>query len=165
MDRSAEYPIRMLVPGEHVGALIGRSGATIRGIMQSTGARIDIYRNNGNFEHEKAVTIAGSPENTSAACKKVLETMAEEISNSKKRPFGPDVSLRLLASNSLIGRVIGKAGTNIVQIMQETGTRIHISNQPDPDHSSGHHQRGHVDGDRVITIRGSVSQNVSTHLA
>lgn len=38
-----------------------------------------------------------------------------------------EISLKILAHNSLIGRIIGKAGATIKKIMQETDTKINVS--------------------------------------
>lgn len=41
---SKDIPLRMLVPSEMVGAIIGKSGATIKQITQQSRARVDVHR-------------------------------------------------------------------------------------------------------------------------
>lgn len=67
-----------------VGAIIGRGGATIRGITQATRARVDVHRKENVGSVEKAITIYGNPENCSSACKKILEVMTQEATNTNK---------------------------------------------------------------------------------
>lgn len=38
-----------------------------------------------------------------------------------------DIPLKILAHNSLVGRLIGKEGRNLKKIEEETGTKITIS--------------------------------------
>jgi predicted RNA-binding protein YlqC (UPF0109 family) len=40
-----------------------------------------------------------------------------------------EISLKILAHNNLIGRIIGKGGNTIKRIMQDTDTKITVSRQ------------------------------------
>ena len=42
--RGVDFPLRILVSSDMVGAIIGRGGATIRTITQETRARVDVHR-------------------------------------------------------------------------------------------------------------------------
>ena len=64
---------------------------------------------------EKAITVYGQPENCTAACKRILEVMEEEAKNVGKPT---EISLKILAHNNLIGRIIGKQGATIKKIME-----------------------------------------------
>ena len=64
---------------------------------------------------EKAITVYGQPENCTAACKRILEVMEEEARNVGKPT---EISLKILAHNNLIGRIIGKQGGTIKKIME-----------------------------------------------
>ncbi|CAG0893888.1 unnamed protein product [Cyprideis torosa] len=167
--RPSDFPLRMLVSGEMVGAIIGRQfvggrcgsppvrssspaqGTTIRQITQQTRARVDVHRKDNTGTHDKAITIYGNPENCTAACKKILEVMQEESRSMGRMVDGVDPSgeipLRLLAHNNLIGRIIGKGGATIKKVMQDTDTKITVSsiNELSP-----------FNLERVITIKGSL---------
>lgn len=135
------------------GAIIGRGGATIRAISKGTGARLDIFRHfNRNYDMpEKPVLITGRPERVTQACKKILEIIAQEANH--QRDHQGDIALKMFAPNSVVGRIIGRSGTVIKQIMDDTQTKIHISNQPDFIEESVGHRRSNQ---RLITIRGSI---------
>ena len=42
--RMVDFPLRLLVASDMVGAIIGRGGATIRAITQQSRARVDVHR-------------------------------------------------------------------------------------------------------------------------
>lgn len=90
-------------------------------------------------------------------------------------PFSPDseVSLKILAHNNLIGRIIGKGGSTIKRVMQETDTKITVSRYAVTERSLNHfndrptiemlHSLSDVSSynmERVITIKGSI-ENMS----
>lgn len=117
-------PLRILVLKDLVGAIIGRGGGTIKQITQETHARVDVHRKESSTANENVIMIYGNPENCSQACRRILEVMQQEA-RSLNRP--DDIVLKLLASNNLIGRIIGKGGQTIKRIMQQTDTKITVS--------------------------------------
>ena len=82
--RQTDFPLRILVQSDMVGAIIGRQGSTIRQITQLTRARVDVHRKDNVGSLEKAITIYGNPENCTNACKKILEVMQQEANNTNK---------------------------------------------------------------------------------
>lgn len=158
---AAEPPLKILVPNEFVGAVIGRGGATIRSISKGTGARLDIFRNCSRYDvPEKPVTIYGPPEKASKACRRILEIIEQEIEHQQEEKG--EVALRMFAQDSYIGRVIGKGGNIIKKIMDDTQTKIHISTQSDimgkESSSVAGSNRHYVPPivERLITIRGTI---------
>merc|ERR1719189_1222593 len=143
--RSVDFPLRLLVASDMVGAIIGRGGATIRAITQQSRARVDVHR---KLEHsaalEKAITVYGQPENCTAACKRIMEVMEEERINTGK---STEMELKVLAHNNLIGRIIGKSGATIKKIMEDTDTKITVSSISDI---------SSFNPERVITIKGAI---------
>lgn len=82
--RQADFPLRILVQSEMVGAIIGRQGSTIRTITQQSRARVDVHRKENVGSLEKAITIYGNPENCTNACKRILEVMQQEANATNK---------------------------------------------------------------------------------
>lgn len=152
--RGIDFPLRILVSSEMVGAIIGRGGATIRNITQDSRARVDVHSrrkvDNGPGplpaanQMEKAITVYGQPENCTAACKRILEVMEEEAKNVGKEQ---EICLKMLAHNNLIGRIIGKQGAIIKKIMEDTNTNITVSSISDI---------SSFNLERVISIRGTI---------
>lgn len=146
-QRQPDFPLRLLVASEMVGAIIGRQGGTIRQITQQTRARVDVHRKENVGSLEKAITVYGNPENCTNACRRILEVMQQEADNTNKG----EVSLKILAHNNLIGRIIGKGGSTIKRVMQETDTKITVSSLSDV---------SSFNMERVISIKGSI-ENMS----
>lgn len=145
--RQTDFPLRVLVASDMVGAIIGRQGSTIRQITQQSRARVDVHRKDNVGSLEKAITIYGNPENCTMACKRILEVMQQEANNTKKG----EICLKILAHNNLIGRIIGKSGNTIKRIMQDTDTKITVSSINDINS---------FNLERIITIKGSI-ENMS----
>lgn len=82
--RQTDFPLRLLVQSDMVGAIIGRQGSTIRTITQQSRARVDVHRKDNVGSLEKAITIYGNPENCTNACKRILEVMQQEAANTNK---------------------------------------------------------------------------------
>lgn len=82
--RQTDFPLRLLVQSDMVGAIIGRQGSTIRQITQQSRARVDVHRKDNIGSLEKAITIYGNPENCTNACKRILEVMQLEANNTNK---------------------------------------------------------------------------------
>ncbi|CAG2109616.1 unnamed protein product [Medioppia subpectinata] len=127
-----------------VGAIIGRSGGTIKQITQQTRARVDVHRKENAGALEKVITIYGNPDNCSEACLKILEVMQTEATNTNRG----EIPLKILAHNNLIGRIIGKSGNTIKKIMEQTDTKITVS--------SSIHDVNSFNLERIITIKGSL---------
>ncbi|XP_020282992.1 insulin-like growth factor 2 mRNA-binding protein 2 isoform X2 [Pseudomyrmex gracilis] len=145
--RQTDFPLRILVQSDMVGAIIGRQGSTIRQITQMTRARVDVHRKDNVGSLEKAITIYGNPENCTNACKKILEVMQQEANNTNKG----EITLKILAHNNLIGRIIGKGGNTIKRIMQDTDTKITVSSINDINS---------FNLERIITVKGTI-ENMS----
>ncbi|XP_064401497.1 insulin-like growth factor 2 mRNA-binding protein 2 isoform X2 [Halichondria panicea] len=133
-SKNSDFPLRILVPNEMVGAIIGKDGATIRLITQLTKARVDVHRRESLGTTEKAVTIIGPPECCTEACHHMMKIMQHELlvtsgvlDTGRIHDPLPVVPLKVLAHNELIGRVIGKGGNTLKRIMAESGTKITIS--------------------------------------
>uniref|UniRef100_A0A3Q2D8X4 Insulin-like growth factor 2 mRNA binding protein 1 n=1 Tax=Cyprinodon variegatus TaxID=28743 RepID=A0A3Q2D8X4_CYPVA len=106
----ADIPLRLLVPTQYVGAIIGKEGATIRNITKQTQSKIDVHRKENAGAAEKPISIHSTPEGCSAACRMILEIMHQEAKDTKT---ADEVPLKVLAHNNFVGRLIGKEGRNL----------------------------------------------------
>ncbi|XP_074551513.1 insulin-like growth factor 2 mRNA-binding protein 2a isoform X4 [Halichoeres trimaculatus] len=123
-SRQNDLPLRILVPAQYVGAIIGKEGYTIKNVTKQTQSKVDIHRKENTGAAEKPITIHSTPEGCSAACRMILEIMLKEASETNTTE---DIPLKMLVHNSLVGRLIGKEGRNLKKIEQETGTKITAS--------------------------------------
>lgn len=142
--RPQDFPLRMLVPTQFVGAIIGKEGLTIKNVTKQTQSKVDIHRKENAGAAEKPITIHSTPEGCSAACRMILEIMHKEANETKTTE---DIPLKILAHNCLVGRLIGKEGRNLKKIEEETGTRITISSLLD---------LTYCNPERTIVMKGSL---------
>uniref|UniRef100_A0A2K6NJ70 RRM domain-containing protein n=1 Tax=Rhinopithecus roxellana TaxID=61622 RepID=A0A2K6NJ70_RHIRO len=81
--RQIDFPLWILVPTQFVGAIIGKEGLTTKNITKQTQSQVDIYRKENSGAAEKPVTIHATPEETSEACRVILEIMQKEADEAK----------------------------------------------------------------------------------
>jgi insulin-like growth factor 2 mRNA-binding protein 1 len=96
---------------------------------------------------EKVITIRGQPENCINACREILKVMKADA-ESKSKPS--DTPLKVLAHNDYIGRIIGKQGTIINTIKNETETSVTVSSINDMS----------MNVERVITVKGDLENMI-----
>lgn len=142
--RQHDFPLRMLVPNQFVGAIIGKEGLTIKNVTKQTQSKVDIHRKENAGAVEKPITIHSTPEGCSSACRMILDIMQKEANETKATESIP---LKILAHNSLVGRLIGKEGRNLKKIEEQTGTKITISSLQD---------LTIYNPERTIAVRGSM---------
>ncbi|XP_033501592.1 insulin-like growth factor 2 mRNA-binding protein 1 isoform X1 [Epinephelus lanceolatus] len=139
-----DIPLRLLVPTQYVGAIIGKEGATIRNITKQTQSKIDVHRKENAGAAEKPISIHSTPEGCSAACHMILDIMHQEAKDTKT---ADEVPLKILAHNNFVGRLIGKEGRNLKKVEQDTDTKITISPLQD---------LTLYNPERTITVKGSI---------
>ncbi|XP_056354488.1 insulin-like growth factor 2 mRNA-binding protein 2 isoform X1 [Oenanthe melanoleuca] len=147
-----EFPLRMLVPTQFVGAIIGKEGLTIKNLTKQTQSKVDIHRKENAGAAEKPITIHATPEGCSEACRMILDIMQKEADETKS---AEEIPLKILAHNSLVGRLIGKEGRNLKKIEQDTGTKITISPLQD---------LTIYNPERTITVKGSTEACASAQV-
>ncbi|XP_061926008.1 insulin-like growth factor 2 mRNA-binding protein 2a [Entelurus aequoreus] len=108
--------------------LSARKDSPSRMSPKQTQSKVDIHRKENAGAAEKPITINSSPEGCSSACRMILDIMQKEANETKTTE---DIPLKILAHNSLVGRLIGKEGRNLKKIEEETGTKITISSLQD----------------------------------
>ncbi|XP_047428923.1 insulin-like growth factor 2 mRNA-binding protein 1 isoform X2 [Mugil cephalus] len=140
----ADIPLRLLVPTQYVGAIIGKEGATIRNITKHTQSKVDVHRKENAGAAEKPISIHSSPEGCSAACRMILDIMHQEAKDTKT---ADEVPLKILAHNNFVGRLIGKEGRNLKKVEQDTDTKITISPLQD---------LTLYNPERTITVKGTI---------
>ncbi|XP_041663145.1 insulin-like growth factor 2 mRNA-binding protein 2a isoform X2 [Cheilinus undulatus] len=143
-SKQLELPLRMLVPNQYVGAIIGKDGSTIKNVTKMTQSKVNIHRKENAGAAEKPITIHSTPEGCSSACRMIMDIMQKEANETKATD---EICLKILANNCLVGRLIGKEGKNLKKIEEETGTKITISSLQD---------LTIYNPERTITIKGSL---------
>ncbi|CAA84338.2 K Homology domain-containing protein [Caenorhabditis elegans] len=131
-----DWPIRCVVEGKYHAVIIGPNGSTIKDIASSTRCRVDFVNLSkkertvlGN--NDRILTVHGVAEQATKAVARILDVIQSEAVKDDVN-VGADTVLRMRAHNQLCGRLIGKAGSSIKEIMQKTGTNITVTKYIEP---------------------------------
>uniref|UniRef100_A0AAZ3Q9B2 RRM domain-containing protein n=1 Tax=Oncorhynchus tshawytscha TaxID=74940 RepID=A0AAZ3Q9B2_ONCTS len=145
-----DFPLRMLVPTQFVGAIIGKEGLTIKNVTKRTQSKVDIHRKDNVGAAGKPITIHATPEGCSSACLyysiptiPLLHPNTLTTTPLLYHYYTPTIPSLL----HLVGRLIGKEGRNLKKIEEETGTKITISSLQDITICNP---------ERTITVKGSM---------
>ncbi|NXU00741.1 IF2B3 protein, partial [Buphagus erythrorhynchus] len=132
-------PLRMLVPTQFVGAIIGKEGATIRNITKQTQSKALGSGDTGRdcFQCLLNPYPQGRAQHR---CRGTLTRYNFHYSTE-------EIPLKILAHNNFVGRLIGKEGRNLKKIEQDTDTKITISPLQD---------LTLYNPERTITVKGSI---------
>ncbi|KAK2564704.1 Insulin-like growth factor 2 mRNA-binding protein 3 [Acropora cervicornis] len=137
-----DYFIRVLVPHNMVGAIIGKEGKKIKDLTDKTGTDITVHKKDEKGYIEKVVEIVGTPAQCTEANLSIHRTMRSETDPVKR---GSVVTMRILVHCGIVARVIGRGHhhlTNITDTTKVTSVRAFKE-----DYNPFNHM------DRVITIQ------------
>ncbi|XP_073994185.1 RNA-binding protein Nova-1-like protein passilla [Rhodnius prolixus] len=149
------YHFKILVPSMAAGAIIGKGGETIAQLQKDTNARVKMSKANDFYPgtSERVCLISGTIESIMA----VLDFITFKI---REKPDKPGVEhdakmgerekqLKILVPNTTAGMIIGKGGSYIKQLKEESGAYVQIS-QKAKDQSLQ---------ERCITVMGETENN------
>lgn len=113
---SHTYHFKILVPAAAAGRIIGKGGTTIAQLQKDAGARVKMSKASEFYPGttERVCLISGPIE----GILKINDFFMENFSSS---------SLKILVPNSTAGMIIGKGGSYIKQIKEESGAYVQIS--------------------------------------
>ncbi|KAK2168983.1 hypothetical protein LSH36_13g26095 [Paralvinella palmiformis] len=135
------------VPSQEIRRIIGRGGTKIRELEQGSGCRIKI-----NKERDNGVTagieLVGSEDAQSAAQQMINDVVASSQSSGygngqssfgrsqggfggSRGGFGGEGTLEMEIANRDVARVIGRGGSKIRELQDESSTRIQINKDRD----------------------------------
>ncbi|NXQ54456.1 IF2B3 protein, partial [Anthoscopus minutus] len=134
-------PLRMLVPTQFVGAIIGKEGATIRNITKQTQSK--------RWKRLFPVRVKSLPTRKSSAQMQrgACTLFSKSLTRCNFHYSTEEIPLKILAHNNFVGRLIGKEGRNLKKIEQDTDTKITISPLQD---------LTLYNPERTITVKGSI---------
>ncbi|KAF8380548.1 hypothetical protein HHK36_028036 [Tetracentron sinense] len=165
---AAANTIRLLIAGSQAGSLIGMSGQNIEKLRNSSGATITILAQNqfplcaSAHESDRLMQISGDVPEVLKALeeigyhlrenppRKVISISPTYNFSSNQQYAGPasadHVTSEMMISETLVGGLIGKCGSNISKIRLESGAMIKVAGgrgeqQQRPIHFSGSAQQ------------------------
>uniref|UniRef100_A0A670YS82 Poly(rC) binding protein 4 n=1 Tax=Pseudonaja textilis TaxID=8673 RepID=A0A670YS82_PSETE len=134
--------LRLVIPASQCGSLIGKGGAKIKEIRETTGAQVQVAGDLLPNSTERAVTVSGVPDAIIQCVRQICAVILESPPKGATIPYHPSLSLgpvllsanqnssqEFLVPNDLIGCIIGRQGSKISEIRQMSGAHIKIGNQ------------------------------------
>ncbi|KAK1925543.1 putative cytoplasm protein [Papiliotrema laurentii] len=142
-----QLTLRSLVSTKEAGIIIGKGGATIASIRNSTGVKAGVSKVVPGVQ-DRVFSATGEVEAIAAAYGEIARLLLETpLSDSSlpPPPVGAFTSVRLLISHNLMGTVIGRSGLKIKQIQDASGARMVASKEMLPQST-----------ERVVEVQGAV---------
>jgi len=134
-DPSKVEELRAVIESSQVGGIIGKGGANIKKVRETTGAFVSILKLDSNSSNDRILlikgTIAQQCDAIVAVCKLITEANASN-ENASKKDDSNNFEFKLLVHKAAVGAIIGKAGQSIKDTQAQTGAHIQISNDPLP---------------------------------
>jgi len=141
--------LRMWLQNMHVGTIIGKGGANVKGIREESGCRVSIAEMAAGST-ERLVTVIGGPLGINKAVELMLSVLEEPGSKDQLVDAGGvQHTLKLCLTNNQVGGIIGKAGSIIKQMREDSGAMIKAETA-----------NPHV-MERVVTVQGAKMPIVS----
>ncbi|XP_014672736.1 PREDICTED: tudor and KH domain-containing protein-like [Priapulus caudatus] len=129
------------IPGSSVGRIIGRQGANIKRLEEQSGARCKM-QDEETAGGVRMLRITGTPDAIREATR-LLNRSLEEVTKG-------NLSFQMHVPNEAVGRIIGKNGANIKDLILASGARVDVEHKPAAGQDSSRR--------RIITIAGTQQQ-------
>ena len=149
------YPLlKILVPNYAAGAIIGKGGQNILQLQSTYGARIKLSQNNEHYPgtQERIGIITGDVDKVIDLHKYVMDKIRNEASHAHGSAIDDrsrQKEAKIIVPNSTAGLIIGRGGSMIRSLMEQSGAKIILSNK----------DQEQVHGERVVTVTGSPEEN------
>ncbi|KAK8744740.1 hypothetical protein OTU49_000594 [Cherax quadricarinatus] len=137
MQSEGTYHLKILVPSVAAGAIIGKGGETIAQLQKDTSARVKMSKANDFYPGttERVCLITGNVDAICTVLSFIMEKIKEKpdpnakpaIDFDNKMTAEREKQVKILVPNSTAGMIIGKGGTYIKQIKEESGAYVQIS--------------------------------------
>lgn len=122
--------VRLTIPRNLVGRVIGKRGSTINALRERTGAVIEVTKDDHGVG---TVALSGSPTAVRDAREEIEDITAEELPVSAPQALAGSMEevLVLRVPARRVGKVIGSSGAVIQSIRQQTGASIGLQKEAD----------------------------------
>ncbi|WOG89673.1 hypothetical protein DCAR_0208911 [Daucus carota subsp. sativus] len=145
-SRSEELIIKVLCSSSKIGRVIGKLGASIKSVRQTSGARVDVDdKKTDNNDCTITVTSTEKLDDMKSMAVEAVLLLQEKINDEED----DTISIRLLIPSKVIGCIIGKSGSIINEIRKRTKADVRIS-------KGDKHKRAD-DSSEVVEVVGEVS--------
>jgi heterogeneous nuclear rnp K-like protein 2 len=127
-QQDQDISMRAIVTTKEAGVVIGKEGKSVSEIRDITGVKVGVSKVIPGI-HERILTVSGPLPNVSKAFALISENLIESLQSTLADPssINDSIVIRLLVSHQLVGSVIGKSGSKIKEIQEESGAKIVVS--------------------------------------
>ncbi|KAJ3407834.1 hypothetical protein CcCBS67573_g01534 [Chytriomyces confervae] len=126
-DSTPQVTLRALVSTKEAGVVIGHGGKNVADIRDETGVKAGVSKVIPGVT-ERILTITGSFVGVAKAFAMIAKLLVDSpVSQTSPQQFPDCTTIRLLVSHHLIGSVIGKSGSKIKQIQEDSGAKLVVS--------------------------------------
>ncbi|XP_065661780.1 RNA-binding protein Pasilla [Hydra vulgaris] len=146
--------LKVLIPNYAAGAIIGKGGANIGELQSRYGAKIRLSPN-GEFypgTEERIVILTGDVSQIIDLHNYIIDKVHADSMEGPKGMRDEDrgQKVKIVCPNATAGLVIGRGGSTIKSLQEETKAKIMISGRDE----------SKVMGERIITIAGNTEQRI-----
>ncbi|KYO22986.1 poly(rC)-binding protein 4 isoform X1 [Alligator mississippiensis] len=118
--------LRLVIPASQCGSLIGKAGAKIKEIRETTGAQVQVAGDLLPNSTERAVTVSGGPDAIIQCVRQICAVILESPPKGATIPYHPSLSLGtvLLSANqgfSMQGQYSGVSQAEVTKLQQLSG--------------------------------------------
>ncbi|XP_020659540.1 poly(rC)-binding protein 4 isoform X1 [Pogona vitticeps] len=124
--------LRLVIPASQCGSLIGKAGAKIKEIRETTGAQVQVAGDLLPNSTERAVTVSGVPDAIIQCVRQICAVILESPPKGATIPYHPSLSLGpvLLSANqgfSMQGQYSGISQAEVTKLQQLSGHPVSFS--------------------------------------
>jgi len=149
--------LKLLVPNDAAGAIIGKGGANLGDLKSRYGASIRLSHNREFYPgtNERILILTGDVSQiidlNNYIIDKIHQNAAEGRGNrSREKDERRGQQIKMILPNSTAGIIIGRGGASIKELMEETKAKIAIVGRDE----------SKVRGERLLTITGNTEQRI-----
>jgi RNA-binding protein Nova len=119
--------LKLLCNDHLAGAIIGKSGATLKQLQQATGATVRFTNPGVHFEGtaERVCAVSGQREQVQQMFMEMCQLNMDKV----HEPASGDFKMSLLLPNQCVALLIGKGGERIKDLMQRSGAKVKCAPQ------------------------------------
>ncbi len=132
-DMDCAFIVKLPVPNDKVGIIIGKGGMTIKGIQERTRANVQIPQvpDDDNPQVRTIAIGADTKEAVDAAQMEIFMTLQSQQQSAMQTYNASASSVLVSVPDERIGALIGKGGATVKDLQARHQVRVHIPQTPD----------------------------------
>lgn len=128
---------RLLIDNYEASVIIGKGGENVKVVRTDSGAFVSILKTESAVSKERVMTIKGTPDAIAKAIMLIVNLLLESANSRKQKDptaatgeLETSYTVKILIHKFLAGSIIGKGGTIIKEIQEQSGAKVQLSNDP-----------------------------------